>query len=153
MTRPPAGDGEVATIAAVTAYRFLSDDWLTAIAELRLEYTETAADDPNAVTVNYTITNVPFGAPTREFHSEYGRTYWAAGHVDAPTVSVNTDYHTMQTIYRDRSPALDALTRGAETGSVVVEGAGLDAYAAAIRAEYGNPKLAELLDRENDLTA
>ncbi|MEM9515036.1 MAG: hypothetical protein AAGA42_09280 [Actinomycetota bacterium] len=137
----------------MTAYRFLSDDWLTAIAELRLAYTETAADDPNAVTVNYTITAVPFGASTREFHSEYGRTYWAVGHVDAPTVSVNTDYHTMQAIYRDRSPGLDALARAAEAGSVTFAGGGLDAYSAAIRAEYGNPKLAELLDRENEITA
>lgn len=137
----------------MTAYRFLSDDWLTAIAELRLQYTDTAPDDPDPTAVNYTITAVPFGASTREFHSEYGSTYWASGHVDSPTVSVTTDYHTMQAIYRDRSPGLDALHRAAQSGSISFEGGDLEAYGAAIRAEYGNPKFAELLDRENDITA
>ena len=104
------------------AYPFLSDAW---IAEARAIRDRLGAGSPPAappVTVNLTVTGVPFGTGTVEsfIDTTSGELVLDLGQLDAPDVSLTTDYDTARAIFVTQDPA--AGMQAFMAGKVVVQG-------------------------------
>ena len=104
------------------AYPFLSDAW---IAEARAIRDRLGAGSPTVaqpVTVNLTVTGVPFGTGTVEsfIDTTSGELVLDLGQLDAPDVSLTTDYDTARAIFVTQDPA--AGMQAFMAGKVVVQG-------------------------------
>ena len=104
------------------AYPFLSDAW---IAEARAIRERLGAGNPpvaQPVTVNLTVTGVPFGIGTVEsfIDTTSGELVLDLGQLDAPDVSLTTDYDTARAIFVTQDPA--AGMQAFMAGKVVVQG-------------------------------
>ena len=85
---------------------FLSDGWISGAQAIREEYESRLAAPPVAVKVNLVVEHVPFGEPTRHAHVETseGGNRVDLGHVEAPDVTVTTDYETAKAIFVGGDP-------------------------------------------------
>jgi SCP-2 sterol transfer family len=104
------------------AYPFLSDAW---IAEARAIRERLGAGNPpvaQPVTVNLTVTGVPFGTGTVEsfIDTTSGELVLDLGQLEAPDVSLTTDYDTARAIFVTQDPA--AGMQAFMAGKVVVQG-------------------------------
>lgn len=85
------------------AYRFLSDEWITAARSIREEYAGGGIPVPTTVRMNQVITDVPFGESPVAAHldTSSGELVMELGHVDDPDVTVTLDYDTARAIFVD----------------------------------------------------
>lgn len=106
------------------AYRFLSEEWITAARDIRAKYNhvEAATEIAVAVKINQTITDVPFGSGTvhAHFDTSGGQVVMELGSLDNPDATVTTDYDTARSIFVDQDPA--AGMQALMSGKVTVEG-------------------------------
>ncbi len=98
------------------SHPFLSPEWIDAMRDLRTRHS--AIDPVVAVVVrcNLVVTDVPFGEGTVHSHldTSTGAVVMELGHLDAPDVTVTTDYATARTLFIERDPqrAMEALFQG-----------------------------------------
>lgn len=97
-------------------YAFLSDEWLDAVASLRDEYASDGATAPIEVSVNLTVTEVPFGDTNVEVHVDTSRGGLDIdrGHLDAPDLKVQVTWATAKALLVDGNPqaAMSAFLEG-----------------------------------------
>lgn len=102
-------------------HAFLSDEWIAAARAIREKYGDSETSGP-AITVNLTITDVPFGDGTVESHidTSNGRAEMELGQLEAADVTLTTDYETAKTIFvlQDQAAGMQAFM----SGKVVVQG-------------------------------
>lgn len=106
------------------AYRFLSEEWITAARDIRSKYShvEASAQIAVAVRINQTITDVPFGSGTIHayFDTSGGGIQMELGSLENPDATVTTDYATARSIFVDQDPA--ASMQALMSGKVTVDG-------------------------------
>ena len=106
------------------AYRFLSEEWITAAREIRAKYShvEASAQIAVAVRINLTIGDVPFGTGSihAHFDTSDGQIQMELGSLDNPDATVSTDYATARSIFVDQDPA--AGMQALMGGKVTVDG-------------------------------
>ncbi|HLK44800.1 MAG TPA: SCP2 sterol-binding domain-containing protein [Acidimicrobiales bacterium] len=97
-------------------YAFLSDEWLDAVAALRDEYASGGAAAPIEVSVNLTVTEVPFGDLDVEVHVDTSRGGLVIdrGHLAAPDLRVRVTWATAKALLVDGNPqaAMSAFLEG-----------------------------------------
>jgi hypothetical protein len=77
--------------------------------------------DAPGLTVNATITGVPFGEPVRELCSSQGPAMgWRAGRDPMARISMTLDYQLARELVLDET--LDVLDQAVASGSLVIEG-------------------------------
>ena len=104
------------------AYPFLSDAWIAEARAIRDRLGAGSAPAAPPVTVNLTVTGVPFGTGTVEsfIDTTSGEVVLDLGQLDAPDVSLTTDYDTARAIFVTQDPA--AGMQAFMAGKVVVQG-------------------------------
>lgn len=131
-------------------HTFLSDEWHTAVHEIKADYTGNRVEQPGLV-VNATITNVPFGDGTLELHSDSGPVLgWEPGHVDGADLGFEIEYHMARALVLDET--FDALDQEVAGGALTITGdpGKLRAWWSS---RIGNPGILELEQRVRRLTA
>ena len=80
-------------------FPFLSPEWIDEARKIQHEYE--GAMVPAQVRMNHVITEVPFGEGTLKTHldTSSGEVVLDLGHLDAPDVTVTTDYETAKTVF------------------------------------------------------
>ena len=103
-------------------YPFLSDAWIAEARAIRDRLGAGSAPAAPQVTVNLTVTGVPFGTGTVEsfIDTTSGELVLDLGRLDAPDVSLTTDYDTARAIFVTQDPA--AGMQAFMAGKVVVQG-------------------------------
>ena len=104
------------------AYPFLSDAWIAEARAIRDRLGPASSPAAQPVTVNLTVTGVPFGTGTVESYIDTtsGELVLDLGQLDAPDVSLTTDYDTARAIFVTQDPA--AGMQAFMAGKVVVQG-------------------------------
>lgn len=96
------------------AYRFLSDEWLTAVRRIVDEQALTLPEAAS-VTMNLLVTDTPF-ASDRRLHITIhdGMAAWHVEHVDRADLTLTTDYETARAVFMTGDPqaALQAFMEG-----------------------------------------
>jgi SCP-2 sterol transfer family len=99
----------------MSKHPFLSDDWIAAAHAVRDEHAANVPTPP-PIRMNLVVTAVPFGKGTIEAHidSTTGRLDLEHGHIDAPDVSISTDYDTAKALFveQNQQAALSAFMAG-----------------------------------------
>lgn len=97
-------------------FAFLSDDWVAAARKLRAEYEGKVPPAAVVVRMNQVITEVPFGEGKVLSHldTSSGEPELDLGHLDAPDLTVTTDYATARAILieGDAQAAMSAFLSG-----------------------------------------
>jgi len=95
---------------------FLSDEWMAEAKAIRAKYEGKAAKITASVRVNQVITDVPFGDGTINsfIDTSSGTMVMDIGSLDAPDVTVTTDYDTAKKIFvdQDTTAAMQAFMGG-----------------------------------------
>ncbi len=100
---------------------FLSDDWIDAARELRVEYADRIPEPPVAVRMNVVVTAIPH---RDELHghidSSSGELLIEQGHLDEPELTITVDYETAEAAFvtRDQAVVMQAFFGG----KILVEG-------------------------------
>lgn len=106
----------------VSAYEFLSPDWILAARAVRDEYADRLPAAPLPVRANVTVTEAPFGdEPIRAYvDTSSGSLSLDLGEIDGAELSIRIDYATARRIFvdRDQGAAMEAFF----SGRIVVEG-------------------------------
>lgn len=104
----------------MTAHQFLSDEWIEAARAIKAAHPASGLDD-DAMTVNATITDVPFGNGTIELHSAHGPVIgWEPGLDENPSFALTADYALARELILDRT--LDVLAQAVASGGLQVDG-------------------------------
>lgn len=104
----------------MTTHPFLSDPWIAEVRRIKARHAGGPTDQPG-VTVNATVTNVPFGAGTLELRSEHGPVFgWEMGHLPDASFSITVDYSIARELVLDRSP--NALEIAIDAGDIRIDG-------------------------------
>ncbi len=100
----------------MSKHAFLSDDWLTTVLALQGEYRPKLPAPAVKMKMNQVVTGVPFGDGTVNLHIDTtsGQAVMGRGHLEAPDVSVTTDYTTARMLLVDNSQqaAMQAFMQG-----------------------------------------
>jgi SCP-2 sterol transfer family protein len=101
---------------------FLSDEWMTEAKAIRAKYEGKTAKVTASVRVNQVITDVPFGDGTINsfIDTSSGDMLMDLGSLDAPDVTVTTDYATAKKLFVDQDAA--AAMQAFMGGKVKVQG-------------------------------
>jgi Kef-type K+ transport system membrane component KefB len=134
----------------MTAYPFLSDPWLDAVRELKAQHLGDATDQ-EGLTVNGTVTGVPFGPPVLAMHSTRGPVFgWEPGADPDAQVTITIDYDTARDLILDRTPNTLELALGA--GEIGVDG-DFDAFRGWWHARVGDADIKALEEAIRAITA
>ena len=100
----------------MSKFAFLSDEWLTAVFALQDQYRAQLPAPAVKMKMNQLVTGVPFGDGSLQLHIDTtsGQAVMGRGHLEAPDVSVTTDYGTARTLFVDNSQqaAMQAFMQG-----------------------------------------
>ena len=101
---------------------FLSDEWMTEAKAIRAKYEGQTGKVTQSVRVNQVITDVPFGEGTINtfIDTSSGDMVMDLGALDAPDVTVTTDYATAKKLFVDQDQA--AAMQAFMGGKVKVQG-------------------------------
>jgi hypothetical protein len=106
----------------VATYPFLSDEWVAAARQIRLEIQGSSPPGGPMVRVNLIVREVPFGTGSLDAHldTSSGEIDVEAGHLANPDVTLTLDYATAKAILVEGNPqiALQAYM----SGKIKVEG-------------------------------
>jgi hypothetical protein len=107
---------------AVTAFLFLSDEWIDEAKALRDRYADRMPTPPLAVRLNVIITEIPHRVDELEGHidSSTGQMIIERGHLDDPELTITIDYDTAKAAFvtRDQQAVMQAFLGG----KIFVEG-------------------------------
>ncbi|MCE9622930.1 MAG: SCP2 sterol-binding domain-containing protein [Actinomycetia bacterium] len=103
-------------------HAFLSEDWMAAAKAVREKYAEQAAKVTTIVRMNQIITDVPFGEGTLKVYidTSSGDVAMELGALEAPDLTVTTDYDTARKIFVDQDQA--AGMQAFMAGKITVQG-------------------------------
>lgn len=100
----------------MTAYPFLSPDWIAAVAAIRDEYHEYVGETDFKIRANVTVTGAPFEETTVAGHIDTtgGALSLEVGHLDESDFAIELPYDLAYKMFVDRDPqaALSALIGG-----------------------------------------
>ncbi len=100
----------------MSKHAFLSEEWLTLVTTLQVEYRERMPAPAVKMKMNQVITDVPFGAGEVQMHvdSSTGQASIGLGHLEGPDITVTTDYVTARTLFVDNNQqaAMQAFMQG-----------------------------------------
>ena len=103
-------------------YPFLSDEWLTEARRIRQEHKVDPPPPGQAIKMNQTILDVPFGSGTLQAHldTSSGEMELELGHLDHADLKVTLEYATAKAILVEGNPA--AGMQAFMSGKIKVEG-------------------------------
>ena len=106
----------------MTAYPFLSDEWISEARRIRAEHAGEGIPVPTVVRMNQVITEVPFGdgAVEANLDTSSGELVMELGHLADPDVTVTLDYDTAKAIFVEGTA--QAGMQAFMSGKVRVEG-------------------------------
>ena len=89
------------------SYPFLSAEWMDAAKAIREKYADQASAIPISVRMNQVITDVPFGESDVKLYldTSSGKLEMETGELDAPDLTLTTDYDTAKKIFVDQDQA------------------------------------------------
>ncbi len=97
-------------------YEFLSEEWMAAAKAVREKYADRSAQVTVAIRMNQIITDVPFGEGTLNvlLDTSSGNVVMDLGAMDAPDLTVTTDYATARAIFveQNQQVAMQAFMNG-----------------------------------------
>lgn len=130
-------------------HAFLSPEWIDEARKIQQEYEGATAPAP--VRMNHVITDVPFGGGTLQAHldTSNGDVVLALGHLEAPDVTVTTDYETAKAVFVAGDP--EAGMHAYMSGKIRVDG-DLTKLIALAQAP-SDPRAAEVQRRVREITA
>jgi hypothetical protein len=100
----------------VTAYAFLSQEWIIAVAAIRDEYRDRVGTTELAIRANVTVTDAPFDDPLIHGHVDTtgGAISLDQGHLEGSDFQLEVRYELARTLFVDRDPQaiLSALLGG-----------------------------------------
>lgn len=101
---------------------FLSDEWMTEAKAIRAKYEGQTGKVSQSIKVNQVITDVPFGEGNINSYidTSSGDVVMDLGTLDAPDVTVTTDYATAKALFVDQDQA--AAMQAFMTGKIKVQG-------------------------------
>lgn len=104
------------------SHLFLSDEWITAAREIRERHQHRVPEIQVTLRMNVVATQVPFGEGTVHAHidTSNGGLAMDLGPLDAPDVTVTTDWETARKLFVDQDPA--ATMQAFMSGKVKIEG-------------------------------
>ena len=106
----------------MTAYPFLSDEWIDEAKALRARYAEGVPAPPVAVRLNVIVTDIPHRSEDLDGHidSSTGQMIIEQGHLDDPELTITVDYDTAKAAFvtRDQQAVMQAFLGG----KILVEG-------------------------------
>jgi putative sterol carrier protein len=98
------------------SHPFLSDDWMAAATAIREKYADQAAKVTTSIRMNQVITDVPFGEGTVNLFMDTssGDVVMATGALDAPDLTMTTDWETARKIFveQDQAAGMQAFMSG-----------------------------------------
>jgi hypothetical protein len=104
----------------MTTHPFLSDAWIEQTRAIKARHAGNPVDAPGLV-VNATITDVPFGEPTRELHSAHGPVVgWEPGHAPHARFSFTVDHALARELVLDHG--YDVLDQATTAGLLRIDG-------------------------------
>ncbi len=103
-------------------YPFLSDEWLAEARKIRQEYKAEPPPPAQAIRMNQTILDVPFGSGTLQAHldTSAGEMEVELGHLEDADLKVTLEYATAKAILVEGNPA--AGMQAFMAGKIKVEG-------------------------------
>ena len=116
---PPTGGG--GTVGGVSAYPFLSDEWIEQARALRLRYEGQVPAPPVSATVNVVVTEIPHRDDLRgHIDSSAGQTIIEEGHLDGADLTLTVPYDTARAAFvtGDQQAVMQAFF----AGRILVEG-------------------------------
>jgi hypothetical protein len=123
---------------------------MEAVAALRASHRSNPVDAPG-LTVNATVTGVPFGEPVLELCTSHGPAMgWRAGRDPMARISLMVDYQLARELALDET--LEVLDQAIDSGSLVIDGdqAKLRRW---WRSRIANPDLVALESQIREITA
>jgi len=101
---------------------FLSDEWMTEAKAIRAKYEGQTGKVAQSIKVNQVITDVPFGDGNINSYidTSSGDVVMDLGSLEAPDVTVTTDYATAKALFVDQDQA--AAMQAFMTGKIKVQG-------------------------------
>ena len=101
---------------------FLSDEWMAEAKAIRAKYEGQTGKVTQSIKVNQVITDVPFGDGNINsfIDTSSGDVVMDLGALDAPDVTVTTDYATAKALFVDQDQA--AAMQAFMTGKIKVQG-------------------------------
>jgi putative sterol carrier protein len=103
-------------------HQFLSDEWMDAARAIRLKYADQATKVTSSIRMNQVVTDVPFGDGTVKSYldTSSGDVVMELGELDAPDLTVTTDWDTARKIFveQDQAAGMQAFM----TGKIKVQG-------------------------------
>jgi len=100
----------------MSKHAFLSEEWITQVTLLQVEYRERMPAPAVKMKMNQVITDVPFGDGEVKMHidSSTGQASMGAGHVDSADVTMTTDYATAKQLFveNNQQVAMQAFMQG-----------------------------------------
>ena len=104
------------------SHQFLSDEWMAAAAAIRVKYADQAAKVTSSIRMNQVITDVPFGDGMVNLFldTSSGDVVMEKGALDAPDLTLTTDWETARKIFVDQDQA--AGMQAFMSGKVKVQG-------------------------------
>ncbi|MGE3620369.1 MAG: SCP2 sterol-binding domain-containing protein [Acidimicrobiia bacterium] len=133
------------------AFKFLSDEWVAAVREVREEYRGRTDPPAHQLRMNQVVTDVPFGEGTIDAHMDTsgGTVELDLGHLEDPDVTVTLDYDTAKAIIVDGNP--QAGMQAFMAGKIKVQG-DMSKLMVAMQSGTPDPLQAEAAQRIRDLT-
>lgn len=106
----------------MTSHSFLSDAWIQAAEEIRVEFAGRVGPPSEAARVNVVVTDVPFGSGEVAGHIDTtdGSSVPALGHLDNPDATIILTYRTARQALVDLR--FEELIRAFMTGEIEVTG-------------------------------
>lgn len=146
--------GAPTNFARVAKFPFLSDDWVAEARRLRAEYEGRVPAAAVVVRMNHVITEVPFGNGRVLSHldTSSGEPEIDLGHLEAPDLTLTTDYATARAILMGGDP--QAAMGAFLSGRIKVDGDITKLIALQSTGGMGveDPKAVELARRLHDIT-
>lgn len=108
-------------MAKVTAYAFLSDEWIEQARALRARYEDRVPTTSVEVRLNVIVTDIPHRDDLQgHVDSSTGQMLIDKGHIDDPEVTITVDYDTARAAFvtRDQQAVMQAFL----TGKIFVDG-------------------------------
>lgn len=104
------------------SHQFLSDDWIEAARDIRRRWEDRVPAVEVQIRINVVATKVPFGEGTVHAHidSSNGRLEMELGLLEAPDLTVTTDYDTARQLFVAQDPA--ASMQAFMSGKIRVDG-------------------------------
>ncbi len=133
-------------------HRFLSPEWIAAAKEIRAEYRDRPRSGGVAIRMNQVITDAPGGGDIHaHLDTSDGDVVVDLGHLDAPDLTITTDYATARAIFVNQDAA--AGMQAFMSGKIKVEGDMSKLLMMQAQAASIDPVAAEIATRVKDITS